>query len=88
MPYPEPPTARRGAADAPRSDPPATPGREFRRAFAARLSPQERLVVMLTYSDRLSQREIAAVLGIPAWRVGQVQAQIAVRCRAMLAGRE
>lgn len=60
------------------------PDATARGALAQRLSSQERLVVMLTYADRLSTREVAAVLGISAMRVQELRAGVVRRCREML----
>ena len=83
MPY-EPPFARGDRISSSRTDRNSPEERGRRRAIAARLSPQERLVVMLTYHDRLTPPEVAEVLGISAARVEAVRDQVAVHCREMM----
>jgi RNA polymerase sigma factor (sigma-70 family) len=62
----------------------ADENRELRAAIAARLSPEERLVVMLAYSERLNTREIAAVLGVSPGRVCELRHAVASACRPLL----
>jgi DNA-directed RNA polymerase specialized sigma24 family protein len=82
MPY-EPPFARGDRVPTSRAGRNSPEERQRRRAIAARLSPQERLVVMLTYHDRLTPPQVAEVLGISAARVEAVRDQVAARCREM-----
>ena len=76
---PDEPTPARHRGTEPRRSPGSDA--QLRAAVAARLSGQERLVVMLSYSERLSTREIAAVLGVGTGQIAEIRSRIVRHCR-------